>query len=264
MTDHDGLGVGRTAAELNVTVRTLHHWDEIGLARPSQRSTAGYRMYTASDIERLQRIIVYREVGLGLDQIRAVLDEPGADTTAALRAQRDEVARSLRQLEGLRTGLDRMIEAHERGILLTAEEQLSIFGPDWDPDWPALAQRRYGDSEQWHQYAERAATRTPDEWRAITAAMSTLEHDLAAAAAAGVEAGSPEADVLAERHRAALGAFFTVSPSMQVCLGRMYEADAGFTAHYEGIRPGLTTWLRRCIDESARGRGIDPDTAAWE
>ncbi|OYC97818.1 MerR family transcriptional regulator [Microbacterium sp. Yaish 1] len=260
----DGVTVGRAASDLAVTVRTLHHWDEIGLASPSLRTDAGYRLYTADDIARLQRIVVYREVGLGLDQIRSILDEPDRDTTAALREQRDEVSRSLVRLEALRAGLDRMIEAHERGVLLTAEEQLSIFGPDWNPDWPALARHRYGDSPQWKQYAERSATRTPDQWREITAAMTALEADLAAATDAGIEPGAPEAEALVERHRAAIGEYFPVTRSMQVCLGRMYEADAAFAAHYDRLRPGLASWLRRSIDASARAHGIDPDTAVWE
>lgn len=260
----EGVTVGRAASELEVSVRTLHHWDEIGLASPSLRSDAGYRLYTAADIGRLQRIAVYREIGLGLDQIRAILDEPARDVATALRNQRGEVSRSLARLEQLRAGLDRMIEAHEHGVLLTAEEQLSIFGPEWNPDWPALARRRYGDSPQWKQYAERAATRSPDQWRALTATMTSLETDLAAAADAGIAPGTPEADALVDRHRAAVGEYFPVSRSMQVCLGRMYESDPAFTAHYDGIRPGLTSWLRRAIDESARAHGIDPDAAVWE
>jgi hypothetical protein len=51
---------------------------------------------------------------------------------------------------------------------------------------------------------------------------------------------------------------------MQVCLGRMYEADPAFAAHYDGIRAGLATWFRRIVDASARAHGIDPDTAAWQ
>ncbi|MEU1486108.1 MerR family transcriptional regulator [Streptomyces sp. NPDC005752] len=82
-TDAEGLTVGQVSARLGVTVRALHHWDEIGLARPSVRTTAGYRLYTAGDLERLQRIVVYRELGLGLDRIRAVLDDPAVDVPGA-------------------------------------------------------------------------------------------------------------------------------------------------------------------------------------
>ncbi|WP_280274608.1 MerR family transcriptional regulator, partial [Nocardia wallacei] len=114
-TDAEGLTVGQVATRLGVTVRALHHWDEIGLARPSLRTPAGYRLYTADDLERLHRIVVYRELGLGLDRIRAVLDDSAADVPGALRAQRSQLADRIAHLQRLSAGLDRMIEAHERG-----------------------------------------------------------------------------------------------------------------------------------------------------
>ncbi|AXE86731.1 MerR family transcriptional regulator [Streptomyces sp. Go-475] len=263
-TDADGLTVGQVSARLGVTVRALHHWDEIGLARPSLRTAAGYRLYTAGDLERLHRIVVYREIGLGLDRIRAVLDDSTADVPGALRAQRAQVAERIERLQRLSTGLDRMIEAHERGLLLSAEQQAAVFGPEWNPDWPAQARRRYGDTTQWRQYAERAAARSPEQWQAVAEEMADLERALAKAMDAGVAPGSPEADQLAERHREVFASYFPLTRQMQVCLGRMFEDDPGFAAHYDGIRPGLATWFRRIVDASARAHGIDPDTAVWE
>ncbi|MEU0727474.1 MerR family transcriptional regulator [Streptomyces sp. NPDC006140] len=263
-TDTDGLTVGQVSARLGVTVRALHHWDEIGLARPSLRTAAGYRLYTAGDLERLHRIVVYREIGLGLDRIRAVLDDSKADVPGALRAQRAQVAERIERLQRLSTGLDRMIEAHERGLLLSAEQQAAIFGPEWNPDWPAQARRRYGDTTQWRQYAERSAARSPEEWQAVAEEMADLERALAKAMDAGVAPGSPEADQLVERHREVFASYFPLTRQMQVCLGRMFEDDPGFAAHYDGIRPGLATWFRHIVDASARTHGIDPDTATWE
>ncbi|MFJ6669675.1 MerR family transcriptional regulator [Actinosynnema sp. NPDC091369] len=262
--DADGLTVGQVSARLGVTVRALHHWDEIGLARPSLRTAAGYRLYTAGDLERLHRIVVYREIGLGLDRIQVVLDDSTADVSGALRAQRAQVAERIDRLRQLTAGLDRMIEAHERGLLLTIEQQAAIFGPDWDPDWTAQARQRYGDTEQWSQYAERSAARGPEEWRAVTDAVAAFERDLGDAMGAGVAPGSPEADHLVERHREVFAAYFPLTRRMQVCLGRRFETEPGFAAHYDGIRPGLAAWFRQVIDASARARGIDPDTATWE
>lgn len=108
MTDQ-GMPVGETATRLGLTVRTLHHWDEIGLARPAARSAAGYRLYTDDDLERLRRIVVYRELGLDLDAIRAVLDEPGGDVAAQLRVQRAQLTRRITQLRDLDEDLQRMI-----------------------------------------------------------------------------------------------------------------------------------------------------------
>ncbi|MFI1782561.1 MerR family transcriptional regulator [Streptomyces rubiginosohelvolus] len=263
-TDADGLTVGQVSARLGVTVRALHHWDEIGLAQPSLRTAAGYRLYTAADLERLHRVVVYRELGLGLDRIRTVLDDMTDDVLGALRAQRTQVTERIDRLQQLGAGLDRMIEAHEGGPLLTDEQQAAIFGPGWDPDGPARARRRYGDTAQWRQYAERSASRSPEEWQAVADDMADLDRALGEAMDAGVLPGSPEANRLVERHREVFGSYFPLTRQMQVCLGRMYEADAGFAAHYDGIRPGLAMWFRRIIDAGARAHGIDPDTATWD
>jgi DNA-binding transcriptional MerR regulator len=263
-TGADGLTVGQVSTRLGVTVRALHHWDEIGLVRPSLRTAAGYRLYTAGDLERLHRIAVYREIGLGLDRIRAILDDSTADVPGALRAQRTQVAERIDRLQQLSVGLDRMIAAHECGLLLTAEQQAAIFGPQWNPDWPAQARQRYGDTTQWQQYAERSASRGPEEWQAIADAIAGLDRALGDAMDAGVRPGSPEANQLAEWHREVFASCFPLTRQMQVCLGRMYEADPAFAAHYDGIRAGLAAWFRRIIDASARAHGIDPDAATWQ
>ncbi|MFG3529715.1 MerR family transcriptional regulator [Streptomyces sp. NPDC047917] len=263
-TDADGLPVGQVSARLGVTVRALHHWDEIGLARPSMRTPAGYRLYTAGDLDRLHRIVVYRELGLGLDRIRAVLDDASADVPGALRVQRAQVEERIDRLRQLGAGLARMIEAHERGLLLSAEEQAAVFGPQWDPEGPALARQRWGDTEQWRQYAERSASRGPEEWQAVADAVAALDRALADAMDAGVTPGSPEANRLVERHREVFASYFPLTRQMQVCLGRMYEADPAFAAHYDGIRTGLATWFRHIVDADARAHGIDPDTAVWQ
>ncbi|MEU9509090.1 MerR family transcriptional regulator [Micromonospora sp. NPDC048170] len=263
-TDADGLTVGQVSTRLGVTVRALHHWDDIGLARPSLRTAAGYRLYTAGDLERLHRIVVYREIGLGLDSIRAILDDSTADVPGALRAQRTQVAQRIDRLQQLSVGLDRMIDAHERGLLLTVEQQAAIFGSQWDPDRHAQARHRYGDTTQWQQYAERSASRSPEEWQAVADTVADLDRALGDAMDAGVTPGSPEANRLVERHREVFSSYFPLTRQMQVCLGRRYEADPAFAAHYDGIRAGLTTWFRQSIDASARAHAIDPDTATWQ
>ncbi|MDC7341262.1 MerR family transcriptional regulator [Streptomyces lydicus] len=263
-TDTDGLTVGQASTRLDVTVRTLHHWDEIGLARPSLRTAAGYRLYTAGDLERLHRIVIYREIGLGLDRIRAVLDDSSTDVPGALRAQRTQIAERIDRLQQLSAGLDRMIDAHERGLLLTIEQQAAIFGPRWNPEWFAQARELYGDTTQWQQYAERSASRGPEEWQAVAEDVAGFDQALGEAMDAGVTPGSPEANQLVERHREVFASYFPLTRQMQVCLGRMYEADPGFAAHYDGIRAGLAAWFRRLIDASARAHSIDPDTATWQ
>ncbi|MCI2420919.1 MerR family transcriptional regulator [Saccharopolyspora sp. K220] len=260
---NDGVTVGAAAELVGVTVRTLHHWDEIGLASPSVRTTAGYRHYTEADLQRLHRIVAYREAGLGLDAVREVLDDATAEIGATLREQRSQLAERIHDLQQLDQRLERMSEAHERGILLSDEAQSETFGPDWDAPRSRQARTVWGDSPQWAQFAERSASRTREQWQSLSAAMSTLQRDLGDALDRGVIPGSPGANALVERHREVFSNFFPLTRQMQVCLGRMFESDPGFSAHYDGIRAGLASWFRQSIDESARTYGIDPDTATW-
>lgn len=259
----DGLTVGAAAELVGVSVRTLHHWDEVALASPSVRTAAGYRQYTEEDLERLKRIVAYREAGLGLAAVREVLDDAETDTSTTLRRQRAQLAEQIDDLRRLDRRLERMTDAHQRGILLSDEEQKNIFGEDWDPRGPQNARHLWGGTDQWAQFAERSAHRTPEEWRVLSDAMSVLQRDLGDAMSAGVAPGSAEAEALVERHRELFSNFFTLTREMQVCLGQMFEADPGFAAHYHGIRHGLASWFRQIIDESARTHGIDPDTAVW-
>ncbi|MGR6912873.1 MerR family transcriptional regulator [[Actinomadura] parvosata] len=258
-----GLTVGAAASHVGVTIRTLHHWDEIGLVSPSGRTSGGYRLYSAADIARIHRVLVYRELGLPLEDIGALLDASEVDMTVPLREQRAQLLERISRLQAMVDAVDRMIEAANAGILLSAEEQVAIFGQRWEPSWAAGARERWGDTPQWVQYAERAAGRTPEDWQRIADDIASLEADLAGAKRAGVRPGSAEANVLAERHRASIGVYFDCTLSMQVCLGRKYAADPGFAAYYDAIEPGLAGWLRDVIDANAREHGLDPESATW-
>ncbi|MEV0729615.1 MerR family transcriptional regulator [Polymorphospora sp. NPDC050346] len=259
----DGLTVGAVASVAGVTVRTLHHWDAIGLVRPSARTTAGYRLYTAADVARIHRVLVYRELDVPLDRIADLLDAPSGDATESLRRQRDQLRERILRMERMVAALDRIVEARDTGILLSAEEQVAIFGAQWRPAWVAEARERWGETGQWAQYAERAAGRTADDWRSITTDVEALNADLAAARRAGVRPGSDEANALAERHRASIGVYFDCTHSMHVCLGRRYTTEPGFAAYYDGFEPGLAGWLRDVIDANARAHGVDPESATW-
>lgn len=264
---NDGITIGDAARILGVTVRTLHHWDEIGLASPTLRTWSDYRLYTAADLQRLQRIAVYRELDLPLAEIAEILDDPEVDAVASLTEQKARILDKVNRLADLERAVDRMIEAHTHGVLLTVDQQRTIFGDDWDPDWSRQAREKWGGTAQWAEYAERSATRTPGQWSELQRHMGEVEGRLGEAVRRGVAPGSGEADALVDEHRDALSEYFTVTVSMQVCLGRMYESSAGsgsdFAAHYEAVAPGLTSWLRRSIDARARSLGVDPESAVW-
>ncbi|GHC93181.1 MerR family transcriptional regulator [Nocardiopsis terrae] len=257
------MTVGAVASLVGVTVRTLHHWDEIGLAGPSDRTAAGYRLYTSSDVARIHRVLVYRELGVSLEETARLLEADADEATESLLRRRDQLRERIRRLERMADSLDRMAEARQEGILLSAEEQVEIFGEHWQPAWAAGARERWGGTRQWAQFAERAAERTAEDWQRISEDVEALNADLAEALRAEAAPGSERANALAERHRESMAVYFDCTHSMQVILGRMNLEDPGFRSHYEGIEPGLAVWLSEVIDANARAHGVDPETATW-
>src|SRR5512134_2655716 len=107
--------VGAVARLAGVTVRTLHHYDEIGLLTPGGRSDAGYRRYDEADLERLQRILFYRELGFGLDDIRTVMTDGGADALGHLRRQHAMLLDRIGRLERMAAAVEKALEARTMG-----------------------------------------------------------------------------------------------------------------------------------------------------
>ncbi|WP_426508665.1 MerR family transcriptional regulator [Dactylosporangium sp. McL0621] len=122
------LTVGRVAELAGVTVRTLHHYDEIGLAQPSSRTAAGYRAYTSGDVERLREVLAYRRLGFGLREIAHLVDDPATDAVAHLRRLRGLLLDQRDRAAAMVTAIDRELEARAMGIRTTPEEQLQMFG----------------------------------------------------------------------------------------------------------------------------------------
>ncbi|MEU1226121.1 MerR family transcriptional regulator [Streptomyces sp. NPDC005828] len=123
------LTVGRVAELAGVSVRTLHHYDEIGLVQPSARTTAGYRAYAAGDVERLREVLAYRRLGFGLRETADLVDDPTTDAVAHLHRLRDLLLDQRERAAAMVTAIDRELEARAMGIRTTPEEQLKVFGP---------------------------------------------------------------------------------------------------------------------------------------
>ncbi|TCW23887.1 MerR family transcriptional regulator [Dietzia cinnamea] len=259
-----GLTVGAAAALVGVSVRTLHHWDRIGLARASGRTWSGYRVYDDDDIARLHRVLVYRELGFPLAEIGALLDDPAVDERAHLSRQRRLLVERISHLQEMVSAVDRLKEAIDVNAPLTPEDRAEIFGTDWDPNWQDEAAERWGDTPQWEQSQQRTAKMGKEEWKRVKAETESLNADLAAAKRAGVDPGSAEAAALVERHRASISRFYDCSRSMQVLLARMYRQDERFAQTYEALEPGLTDWIVAAVEADARAHGVDPDTATWD
>lgn len=125
------MTVGEVSTLLGVSVRALHHWDESGLVHPSQRSAAGYRLYSEADIMRIQQVLVYRQTGMSLADIKTVLDEAGADVLTHLHRQRELLQGQISHLQHKLSSIDMVIDIQQLGARISVAEMAEIWGTDW-------------------------------------------------------------------------------------------------------------------------------------
>ncbi|MGC4786760.1 MerR family transcriptional regulator [Micromonospora sp. DT178] len=244
--------VGQVAKAAGVTVRTLHHYDEIGLLSPGGRSGAGYRRYDDADLERLQHIRYYRELGFPLEEIAAILDDPASDPAAHLRRQHELLTVRIRRLQEMVTAIEFAMEASRLNIGLTPQERFEVFG-DFDPDAHAEeAERRWGGSEAYRESNRRVSRYTKDDWLRNRAENEDWGRRFAEVMSAGAPADSPAAMDLAEEHRQLISRwFYECSYEIHTGLADMYVADERFTAYFERIRPGMAAYLGEAIHANA-------------
>ena len=249
--------VGDVAALARVSVRTLHHYDAIGLLRPSGRTPAGHRRYTTADLQRLREIVFYRELDFGLEEIAAMLDDPGATTEAHLRSQHRMLRERIGRQQQLLAALEKQMEASEMGISLSPEEQFELFGTDKTEEYQQEAEQRWGDTEAWKQSHRRAAAYTKDDWQRIKAEADDNLAAFADALRAGEAADGERARTLAEEHRTHIGRwFYDCSYQLHQRLGETYVSDPRFTATYEQVQPGLAQYVCDAVRANAAAHGV--------
>jgi DNA-binding transcriptional MerR regulator len=247
------LTVAQVAALTGVSVRTLHHYDAIGLVVPAARSDAGYRLYGATQLERLRAVLVWRRLGIPLREVERLLDERGgaADRAAVLRRQLDLVRERRRELDGLATALEQALETigdDEEANVATDEEIIGALD-GFDPsEHEQEVQERWGDTEAYRQSARRTKAYGAEDWRRIKAEGAAVHERLEAAFDAGLDPTGDEAVELAEAWRAHVTRwFYDMPPAMLAGLGDVYVADPRFRASYDGAdgeRAGMAEWVR--------------------
>ncbi|MET0344493.1 MAG: MerR family transcriptional regulator [Polyangiales bacterium] len=252
MGDRRTYHVKEIAALASVSVRTLHHYDAIGLLSPSRRTATGYRLYDDDDVLRLQQVLIQRELGLSLEQIKRALDDPAFDRRAALARQRVELAARSARTAAMLRAVDVAIAAIDQtGATMkdmTGNEIQTLFD-GFDPaQHEDEARARWGETEAYAESARRTRAYTEADWRRYR----EEAHAIMSAAAALLRAGAPcdgeEARAVVARHRQSIDQwFYPCSPAMHAKLADLYEADARFAANIDVHAEGLTPWLAAAI-----------------
>lgn len=233
-----------------VSTRTLRYYDEIGLLKPARISSSGYRIYGGPEVDRLQQILFYRELGFPLEAIREVLSSPGFDRESALRIHWNNLLERKAQLDTLIATVEKTIALSEGRITMTDSEKFEGFKQKLIDD----NEKEYG-KEVREKYGNEAVDASNRKLMGMTpadhAAFTRLTEELTATLAEAVETRdphSPLAQKAAALHKDWLMFHWSqYSPEAHAGLARMYVDDARFKAHYDSEKPGTAEFLRDAI-----------------
>ena len=238
--------IRQLAKMIGVSVRTLHYYDQIGLARPRARGDNNYRHYSEQEALRLEQILFFRNLGFKLDKIKSILDDPNFNALDAFIDQKHYIELEKRRLDNLTHTIDQEI-ARQKGQTMTTpnnpdisltEKQLAAYKEE--------ARQKWGKSEAWKESQKRTKNWTKSDYQRIAENGKEITKRIADAMPNGIK--NQEVQTLIGDHYASMNVFYNCSLAMYRNLGEMYVNDPRFAAYYEQFAPGLAVFMHNAID----------------
>jgi DNA-binding transcriptional MerR regulator len=239
--------LGRLAG---ISARTLRYYDEIGLLKPARINSSGYRIYGQAEVDLLQQILFYRELGVGLEDIRDIVTSPGFDGYATLKEHRNRLLERRSQLDILIANVDKTISEREGKITMTNEQKFEGFKQklieDNEKQYGKEIRGKYGD-EQVERSNRQLMNMTEEQHQTVEKLGEEVLATLAAAYATGDPAGEL-AQKTADLHRQWLSFYWgSYTKEAHAGVAQMYVDDERFTAYYDAKQPGSAEFLRDAV-----------------
>ncbi len=230
-----------------ITARTLRYYDQIGLLKPARENPSGYRIYGEAEVDRLQQILFYRELGVSLDCIKNIMNSPSFDRVEALKEHRAKLLDEKKRLELLIANVEKTIAMLEGRITMTDKEKFKGFKQKMIEEnelrYGKEARERYGDEAVDASY-KKLKSMTQEDYAALERLTNELNETIKKAFETGDPAGEL-AQKACELHKQWLLYFWdSYSKEAHMALVQMYVDDERFTAYYDKIAPGCAAFLR--------------------
>jgi len=233
--------VQQLARLAGVSVRTLHHYDHVGLLKPSTRTAAGYRQYGEADLLRLQQILFFKELDFPLTDIQAILDQPGFDQVQALHDHKRLLQQEADRLGQLLNTIEKTISRLTEGSMtMTDEELYEGFTPDQIERYTREVNERY-DPKIVAESNRRVRNMSKAQWQAVKAEGGAVAQQLADLMDKQPSDVAVQAAIA--RHYAWVDNFWHPTAESYRGLGQGYADHPEFRAFYEKYRPGLADFL---------------------
>ncbi|MED4571292.1 MerR family transcriptional regulator [Brevibacillus agri] len=233
-----------------VSTRTLRYYDEIGLLKPARINSSGYRIYGQAEVDRLQQILFYRELGVSLEEIKEIVSSPIFDAVQALREHRAKLLDKRAQLDRLIANVDLTLAQREGTKTMTDKQKFEGFKQqlidDNEKQYGQEIRAKYGD-EQVDRSNRKLKEMTEEEYNRLEQLNAELHKTLEEAFATG-DPGSELAQKAADLHRQWLTFYWdSYSKEAHAGVAQMYVDDPRFTAYYDKTQPGLAAFLRDAV-----------------
>jgi DNA-binding transcriptional MerR regulator len=233
--------VQQLARLAGVSVRTLHHYDHVGLLKPSARTAAGYRQYGEADLLRLQQILFFKELDFPLADIQAILDQPGFDQVQALQDHRRLLQQEADRLGRLLNTIEKTISRlTEDNMPMTDEELYEGFTPEQIERYTREANELY-DPKIVAESNRRVRNMSKAQWQAVKDEGGAIAQQLADLMDKPPSDATVQAAIA--RHYAWVDNFWHPTAESYRGLGQGYADHPEFRAFYEKVRPGLADFL---------------------
>lgn len=237
--------VSQLAKMAGVSVRTLHHYDHIGLLKPSSRTVAGYRLYEEQDLLRLQQILFFKELDLPLTEIQAILDDPEFDQMEALKGHRRLLQLQTERLARLLRTIDKTIlRLTEDNMPLTDEELYEGFTKEQVERYSREVKERYN-PELVKISQKRVRNMSKTQWDALKAEGDEVTRLIGEVM--DKDPSDPEVQALIARHHAMIEKFYPASAEVYSGLGQLYADNEEFRQYYEKYRPNLADFMKTAM-----------------
>ncbi|QGQ46567.1 MerR family transcriptional regulator [Metabacillus sediminilitoris] len=233
-----------------VSTRTLRYYDEIGILKPARINSSGYRIYGTAEVNRLQQILFYRELGVDLESIKKIVTAPSFDGTSALKEHREKLLAKREQLDRLIANVDKTIAATEGRMTMSNQEKFEGFKQKMidenEKKYGEEIRAKYG-NDQVDKSNQKFKNMTQEQYEEVEKLSEELMETLKEALATGNPAGEI-AQRAADLHRKWLCFYWdSYSKEAHAGLAQMYVDDERFTAYYDHISPGSAEFLRDAI-----------------
>ncbi len=234
--------IGEVAKLAKVSVKTLHHYDAIGLLTPTGRTDTGYRLYSVFDLARLQQILFYRELEFSLDTIHEIMTAPDFDELQALKDQKSMLEARQNKLGDVIGLIDKTINLKEEGSMMELDEMFEVF-PEIDKDMVAEEERRWGNTEQHKESMRRARNYKKEDWEQMKKERDVLYEEMKALFNADVPADDPRVLDIVDQHRLMIEKWhYPCSKEFFVKLTEMTSSDEMYIKVIDEECPGLASY----------------------